>query len=429
VAWETVVFKRDRLYEEVWSEPMRTLAARYGLSDIGLAKICRKLDIPVPGRGHWARKAAGQEIPRTPLPPHKPGRPRQHVSARRTDAAPPPICEDAERMIERERDPGNAVIVPDVLTDPHPFVRLSMTILRRAEYRARFPATTEERCLDVDVTERTRERALRVMNALLRALESRGFETELTEPGRSVPHSPHDREPSRTGGWILGEFVEFGIMEKANMVENAPAPAGSYDYRPRYGLRPNGKLAFRIRNSYPSERNAWRDSTCHRVEDRVNVFIAAMIAVAEQQRQRAQETASAEKEALERRRAAEVEERRNAATEILGQDLNQRIRDWRTAEDIRAFVRLVMTNAGEGRAPLDGATLDDWQAWALKHANELCRRAVTGLLDREHEVAGRSAALASRLGWCGTASTATLLSIVRDPTMPSDSDTHDGRGS
>lgn len=30
---------REGLYTQVWSIPMRTLAANYGLSDVGLAKI------------------------------------------------------------------------------------------------------------------------------------------------------------------------------------------------------------------------------------------------------------------------------------------------------------------------------------------------------------------------------------------------------
>ena len=41
-------FSRQQLYELVWSQPMRTVAARMGISDIALAKMCRKANIPVP---------------------------------------------------------------------------------------------------------------------------------------------------------------------------------------------------------------------------------------------------------------------------------------------------------------------------------------------------------------------------------------------
>jgi len=56
------------VYEEVWATPMAKLAKKYGISDVGLAKVCRKLAIPVPGRGYWAKKEVGQTVQKLPLP-------------------------------------------------------------------------------------------------------------------------------------------------------------------------------------------------------------------------------------------------------------------------------------------------------------------------------------------------------------------------
>jgi hypothetical protein len=60
--------KRSELYEEVWSAPMTRLAKQLGISDVGLAKACRRHDVPAPPRGYWAKLAAGHKPPRTPLP-------------------------------------------------------------------------------------------------------------------------------------------------------------------------------------------------------------------------------------------------------------------------------------------------------------------------------------------------------------------------
>lgn len=60
--------KRTDLYEKVWSTPMIRLAAELGISDVGLAKACRRHAIPVPPRGHWAKLQAGKKSPRAPLP-------------------------------------------------------------------------------------------------------------------------------------------------------------------------------------------------------------------------------------------------------------------------------------------------------------------------------------------------------------------------
>ncbi len=56
---------RQSLYDLVWSKPMTELAKEFGISDVGLAKRCRTVDVPVPPSGWWARKAANQNPPRT----------------------------------------------------------------------------------------------------------------------------------------------------------------------------------------------------------------------------------------------------------------------------------------------------------------------------------------------------------------------------
>jgi len=62
-------YSREKLHEEVWSQPVQRVAKRYGVSDVALAKTCRKLKIPLPRRGYWAKKAAGKHVePRPPLP-------------------------------------------------------------------------------------------------------------------------------------------------------------------------------------------------------------------------------------------------------------------------------------------------------------------------------------------------------------------------
>ena len=61
-------FDRQKLYDEVWTDPVTVVAERYGLSDVGLAKICRKLSIPVPTRGYWAKVKAGKKMRRIALP-------------------------------------------------------------------------------------------------------------------------------------------------------------------------------------------------------------------------------------------------------------------------------------------------------------------------------------------------------------------------
>src|ERR1700719_1527171 len=56
---------------------MQKLANEFGLSDVGLAKLCRRHDIPLPARGYWAPIQFGQKPGRAPLP--APKEPRRDI--------------------------------------------------------------------------------------------------------------------------------------------------------------------------------------------------------------------------------------------------------------------------------------------------------------------------------------------------------------
>lgn len=72
---ETVTLTREELYEAVWRTPIVRLAAEFGISDVALAKTCRRMNVPRPPRGYWARVAAGYTVKRTILPKPRPNQP------------------------------------------------------------------------------------------------------------------------------------------------------------------------------------------------------------------------------------------------------------------------------------------------------------------------------------------------------------------
>ena len=60
-------WNRVELYNEVWDQPLVKLSRKYGISDVRLGKVCRKLQISHPGRGYWAKRAVGQTVEQVPL--------------------------------------------------------------------------------------------------------------------------------------------------------------------------------------------------------------------------------------------------------------------------------------------------------------------------------------------------------------------------
>src|SRR5688500_13840779 len=65
---ETVSMSRDDLYEHVWSKAASRLANDWGISDVAIAKLCKKHGVPKPPLGYWSRIKHGQKIRRPRLP-------------------------------------------------------------------------------------------------------------------------------------------------------------------------------------------------------------------------------------------------------------------------------------------------------------------------------------------------------------------------
>lgn len=75
---------RKELYDLVWSEPMTTLAKRFGLSDKGLRKHCKSMNIPTPPVGYWSKLEHGKPVEVTPLPESYDGK-KTNVDLREVD--------------------------------------------------------------------------------------------------------------------------------------------------------------------------------------------------------------------------------------------------------------------------------------------------------------------------------------------------------
>ncbi len=60
---------RSELHSRVWTQPLAVVASDLGLSRSGLAKICDRLLIPVPGRGYWTAERRATLPKPAPLAP------------------------------------------------------------------------------------------------------------------------------------------------------------------------------------------------------------------------------------------------------------------------------------------------------------------------------------------------------------------------
>jgi len=201
---------RKQLYEKVWSEPVQAVAARYGISDVGLAKLCRRHGIPLPGRGYWQQIRAGQKVRRPPLPPRDKTGPADDDIILRPVQRPA----TANEPPKPERPPAPPIPVPEALTKPHPLVAQADRILRASEPDAKgLLQAAGKRCLDIRVTPATLERALLIMDTLVKALGKRGCSVSVA--------SEH---PWATTACVQDETIEFLLEERIKQVSHQSTP-------------------------------------------------------------------------------------------------------------------------------------------------------------------------------------------------------------
>lgn len=199
---QPITITRADLYNEVWTTPMQQLAARYGISGNGLAKICDRLKVPYPGRGYWARKTAGQKVDQTRLP-DKPADVPSEVTIRPTPPAPPSLSPELAASLAAAREQVGGLAVPKRLALPHPIV--ARWTAERAEQRQRARQHSwyhGSRVADFMPLERRRHR---ILSVLWTVLEKHGFKAAVDERGKTRVEV--DKEPA-----------EFSLREKFRQV-------------------------------------------------------------------------------------------------------------------------------------------------------------------------------------------------------------------
>jgi hypothetical protein len=364
---------REELYAQVWAEPMSKLAQRYGLSDRGLAKTCARMGVPVPGRGYWAKVQSGQVPPQAKLPKIKAGQ-RSTVVLSKCGHILEETNEyqDVEEYIESEINPENQLLVPDELIDPLPLIEKTAKSLRGAgadDHGMVRPRA--KRCLDIRIGKESIDRAARIMDTLVKALDARDIELIYTE----------DKEWC-TRLVVDGESLGFRLEEKTGREKNIPTPAEQkklerdswYRYRfPDYKYFPSGDLSLKLETGYSSGlRGTWADGKQQRVEKCLNKFIAEAYKLAAHQKAARIERERQEREWAEQERRREILRKQIKQERKLLDNLTEQAKAWQEAQQLRAYIHAVRS---AGYYPLGtitgGRDINEWCFWALEQANRL----------------------------------------------------------
>src|SRR5438034_6461969 len=102
---------------------MSRLAKDLRISDVAIAKACRRADIPAPGVGYWAKVQHGKKVTRTPLPPPTPKTPTGVQISPGPSNPLKSLAPETQEKIAMESTEEWRVAVPDRLSHLHPILR------------------------------------------------------------------------------------------------------------------------------------------------------------------------------------------------------------------------------------------------------------------------------------------------------------------
>lgn len=351
---------REELYQRVWATPAARLATEFGISDVALGKICRRMGIPKPPLGYWRRVEVGLQPPKQPLPAHD-EKTLLSVTITRPDCSAESELTDSvlSEKLHAGRLPENKIDVPQSLSDPHPLVA---ALLRRRERGAGSgdgEADKEDLFLDVEAGDGTLDRALRVMDSFLKAVEARGYGAKVSRDSWG--------KATRVFCADVDAEVQVSLSESYREVERELTPAERkkppYLIDNRLVTVPSGKLTFRARDRY-SVIKWWKDKKDDPLEQRLNEVVAGVTAALE--RKRREELARRE----EKRRRAE-EQRLREEEQARREELHREASAWRQAEEIRAYLRAYEGRLRERGGLAPGSEEEIWLRWAHGYADSL----------------------------------------------------------
>jgi hypothetical protein len=395
---------RDKLYEEVWAEPMTTVAKRYEVSSNFLARVCERLNIPRPPRGYWAQLKVGRKMTRPKLPKPRVGDDMEW-SRNGTPAVyvPAPGAQSTPRTSRESRKRSSR----------HPLIVGASEDFESGRVpRDGYLRPYKRNILDLYVTKDTLRRALDLANDLFLTLEQGGHHV-LFQP----PDAKHDRAPLllREDGtnpeyWVRGagpardtvvlingvaigltlfeisaEFEARWDDVLKTYVKHGPPrhrkPGESVDWSFHNSFFPSGRLGVRAyaarahikwdkywREKKSGELTAMLDllgKDLERSVPELEKLIAQHDREAEEYRRRSEEQRQRwEQQELERRRVErEVEQEK---------EITATISEWRMARDVRAYVAEVRALiAGSGLEITKGGGADEDLKWVLAYADRI----------------------------------------------------------
>jgi hypothetical protein len=360
----------DALQKFAWSAPMRDLAAKVEMSDVGLKKLLRAHSVITPPQGHWNRVHAGRPV--TDCPPWPARRPGQtgRISldgrfrglveeAQRFPVNGPfassSVPEDLEELRSEElKDLGRVAASRD-LQKPH----AGLVQLLKREGQRREKAGADRWYWNGPVFDTPLgQRKLKLLNGLFHALQRRDHS------GSASEHQGELSSRCEIGDTSLGLTLSITGKHRTEMISGYHRPARDLPASTALCLSVDRKF----RNAVTAQ---WQDDGNGKLETKLAQIAADLIVAGEAAfRQSLIESVELEEqhrkweEERRQQRLAELEKKRIEDLKLSGELLSK-------ASEIRNLVVRVRDAAMSGNVEIKNDDMAAWEVWALDYADRI----------------------------------------------------------
>lgn len=351
---------RSELYRRVWETPIRTLAKEFDISDVGLAKACRKHSIPVPPVGHWTKVEYGKPVFQLPL--HKSDDIEVVLEANRFRPPPPPESVAALKPVGLEVD------LPATTENLAPLAGATFKRLSKSKPDARGIVSCHgPDVFHCDVSPKLVDRAVRILHAV---------EVVIPEIGAKLRKAPkEDRIQIERDG--IG--ITFKLFEKfASTFEVLKDPQYSWNDRKIYTYTMTGQLTLQIEGYFDGQKS-WADGKRDNLDDKLLMFVNGLVVGIESIRAKQLEWARQRAVWEEAARVREEMERQRREEETFRTELLKEAGAWRDFELGTNYLKLLRSQLGDTTTLPTAA-----QEWLLRAERVLTK--VDPSLTRIHQL-------------------------------------------
>ena len=380
--------------------PLSQLCEKYGLSDNGLRKVCKRLNVPVPARGYWAKVEAGHKVRKTALPSMvEPSSTQIWREPKREKTAADAV--DVAWLKERaafEADPAHAIDVVAVRKRWHAAIAPLHESLEQEAREIEASRKAQERYDAWPEWRKQREsgpdrmawlwyeragqllpathhasvarlslgqyrRGLALLNAVAVAATKRGFEVK------------HDKKKGRV--LLVGHGAELELrMSEATEQRTRSVKRFDGKFEDERLRVPTGRLRIYVERGY-GKVWSFEERVDAPLETKLNALFAGLWKQvmlcrqkARDEEARARRAAVLAAERAEVERQAREEEARREAERKRRVALLKEARAWRWAALLREYVAAVRVASASGGETAESG-VEDWAAWALGVAGEM----------------------------------------------------------